>query len=586
MIPILFLPSSSSFATQGIGRLTDALSCVVTEARNGEYELEMTYPLAGVNFGEIGMQSIILAKPNTYDDPQPFRVYSISKPLDGICQINARHISYDLSGIPVLLPTHTEEGQPVPDPITATSAAGAFAALKSHSAAANPFGFRSDITTQASWTLTRPTSFRGIMGGVRGSILDVFGGEYHYNGYTVELLASRGEDRGFTVRYGKNLIDLEQEEECANCVSGVVAFYDSEGEEGGRRQGTVRPTGMNLGYEKILMLDATEEFEETPTVAQLDGLADNYISSHELTAPKVSLTVAFQQLDASVLERVSLCDTAGVYFEALGVQTTAKIVRVRYNTLLERYDELSLGSMRVNLADTIQAAEKKLAESVTPSGMQAAITRATDLITGNKGGYVVMIQDANGEPMELVVMDTPDITTATKVWRWNQSGLGYSATGYAGPYGLAMTSDGSIVADYINAGILQSGDGETFFLDLAGGILRMANPDISFGSAEEGYTQLVTYIDQTEENAESLEEISGYLRYTNGIVTIGDVNSQVALQVRNNRVSFYDTGTARELAYFSNDRLYISDATVTNSLDFGNYRLDTANGGVTFRWVG
>ena len=145
-----------------------------------------------------------------------------------------------------------------------------------------------------------------------------------------------------------------------------------------------------------------------------------------------------------------------------------------------------------------------------------------------------------------------------------------------------MTSDGSIVADFINAGILQSGDGgETFYLDLAGGVLRMKASDLWIGE-----TNLASTIGQVDVNQEEIEAISGYLRYANGIVTIGDTNSKIALTVQNDRLAFVDTAKNKELAWFTNDRLYVPNITITASLDFGNYRIDTSNGGMTFIWVG
>ena len=99
--PRLFPADSTTWTTEGLGVLGDAISCVVTEERNGAYELRMVYPLGGSHFDDIAVRSIILAKPNPFGGAQPFRVYSITKPLNGRCTIRAAHLSYDLSGIPV-----------------------------------------------------------------------------------------------------------------------------------------------------------------------------------------------------------------------------------------------------------------------------------------------------------------------------------------------------------------------------------------------------------------------------------------------------------------------------------------------------
>lgn len=572
MTPILFPSSSSSFTSQGIGRLADALSCEVIEKRNGEYELELTYPTAGAHFEEIKTQMIILAKPNTFDDPQPFRIYQISKPLEGICEINARHISYDLSGVPVVLPNA---------PITATSVGQAFTLMKANSAVTNNFTFTSDISTASQFSINHAASFRSIMGGVEGSLLDVFGGEYHYDGFNVELLAARGADRGFSIRYGKNLTDLEQEEKCSNCYTGVLAYYQSDTDY---VQGTIQTTGLTPGYDRVLVLDLSQDFgESVPTQTQLDDAAQAYIVAHNMIAPEVSITLSFVQLDNSPVERISLCDIVSVYFETLGVEASAKVVETEYNVLENRYERIKVGSVRANLADEIVTSEKVIKSLPTKSSMRAAIDRATELITGNSGGYVVTVMDENGEPQELLVMDTADISTATKVWRWNKGGLGYSSTGYSGNYALAMTSDGEIVADRVKTGTLQSRseDGSEFTLDLDSGTLVAVNPSIYFGA-----DALTDQVAQIGLNKTAIEDISGYLSYSNGIVTIGDSASDVSLVVKNDRIAFKDKGTGDELAYFSNNRLYITDATITNSMDIGDYRIDTSAGGLTFKWVG
>lgn len=565
MTPILFPSSSSSFTTQGIGRLADALSCVVTEERNGEYELEMTYPISGVNFSSIAVQNIILAKPNTFDDPQPFRIYSITRPLEGIVTINARHVSYDLSGVIV------DMG------LTATSAGAALSQMAAHCSGIGNFTFTSDNATTANWYTGAPATFRSMMGGVEGSILDRFGGEYHYDIWEVANMANRGADRGFTIRYGKNLIDIEQEEECANCYTGVKAFWQKDGNT---IESLLVPTGINLGYDRNLLIDATEDFETMPN--DLSAYVEAYIDSHELTSPKVSINLSFQQIDKDYLERVTLCDTVHVYFESLGVDATAKIITTVYDVLRDRYESLKIGSVRTTLADTITTVQKEAAAAPTKSSMQDAIDRATNLLAGVNGGYVVLNRDANGEPYEILIMDSPDINTAQKIWRWNQNGLGYSSD-YGHSYGLAMTSDGQIVADYINTGILQSGDGQSFYLNLTTGELRMKAADIMLGGID-----LSDALTGIADNTSAISEIGNYLNYNSstGIVTIGDTNSEIALKVENDRVAFVDTGSNVELAYFTNDRLMIKDATIINSLDFGNYRLDTQYNGITFRWVG
>ena len=161
------------YATLGSGALGDTISCTVTEQRNGKYELFMTYPINGVRFKDIREGAVIKATPSKGRQPDYFLIYSITKPLSGIIEIRAEHISYQLSHIPVM-------------PFTASNCVGALQGLKNNSAEANPFTFWTDKTTIATYNQTVPASLRSRLGGVQGSILDVYGGEFEFDRYDVK----------------------------------------------------------------------------------------------------------------------------------------------------------------------------------------------------------------------------------------------------------------------------------------------------------------------------------------------------------------------------------------------------------------
>lgn len=428
------------FDSLGLGVLTDCIRCEVTEERNGEYELVMEYPVEGVHFDDLALRCIIWAKPNYTDAPQAFRIYSISIPIDGVVTVDCRHLIYDLSGIPVL-------------PFTATSCAAACAGLISHAAVASPFSISTDVPTIADFEADVPASVRSWFGGKEGSLIDVYGGEWQYDNYSAILKKNRGQDRGVVIRYGKNLIDFEQEKNCEEVYTGVLPYWaDDEGNQ--VRANIIHLTG-SFDYTRILVLDLSPDFEEQPTKAQLTSRANSYITANNIGVPKVSITLDWAQLD----ERVDLCDTVKVVFERIGVETSAKCVRTVWDVLKERYSAIEIGDARTNITDTIAGLEQEAekAQTSVSNPMLRAIANATALITGNSGGYVVMHDgDGDGYPDEILIMDTPDIDTATKVWRWNKNGLGYSASGAQGPYGLAMTSNGAIVADFITTGTLSA----------------------------------------------------------------------------------------------------------------------------------
>lgn len=474
MKPVLFAPTATTFETNGLGKLSDAASCTVKETRNGAFELTLKYPVEGIHYAEIQQRSIILAKPNPVDLEQPFRVYRISKPINGLVTVYAYHISYDLTGIPV-------------SPYSAASVQAALAGFSTYAAVTNPFTFWSDMTASGDFTVKAPASVRSLL----ETVLEVYGGEYKYDKYTVRLYQQRGVNRGVTIRYGKNLTDLKQDENCSNVYTGVYAYY-SDGNGIVETSPKVTPAPGTYDYTRVLPLDLKAEFKEAPTAEALRAAAEQYMSDHNIGVPEVSLNVSFVQLeqtqeykDLALLERVELCDTVTVIFERLGVNATAQVTSTVYNVLIDAYDSVTIGNVRKNVAMTIAEQAQEIAKGPDLTALQAAVIEATELITGNQGGYVVIHSSTGGKtPDEILIMDQPDIESAVQVWRWNKSGLGYSSSGYNGPYGLAMTIDGKINADFITtggmdaaritAGILQSKDGR-FLIDLTANTITMKN---------------------------------------------------------------------------------------------------------------
>lgn len=465
------------FQSHGLGALSDAISCEVEEERNGSYELTMEYPISGVHFSEIEMRSIIVAKPNYLDEPQPFRVYQITKPINGKCTIYARHISYDLSDIPV-------------QPFTAAGIQSALNGLKANAMYdVSDWTLATSRATASPFKVDVPSSIRSWFGGKAGSLLDVYGGEWHYTGKTCRLENSRGADRGVTIRYGVNLTELKQEENCNSCYTGVLAYWSDE--DGNVVQGSVQNVSGTFDYVRIFILDCSEDYDEAPTAAQLNAKAAAYIENNNVGVPQVNLTLNFVMLQG-LLNRVDLCDTVRVVFEKLGVEATAKCIRVRWNVLLDRYEEAEFGDAKSSITDSIIEANNAAVQNAkslreTTTVLQNAIDDAVQKISGNLGGYVIL-HDTNddGYPDELLIMDTDDITTATNVWRWNQQGLMH-ANSYTGTYAnAAITMDGQIVADAITTGTLRgieiiSDDGAGNTIDLVDGAITVESPADAHG---------------------------------------------------------------------------------------------------------
>lgn len=469
MIPILYSRGETDFTHNGLGFLTDIASASVTEERNGVYELSFQYPISGQGYELISNGCIVKAKANETSELQLFKIYKSSKPIRGIVTFSAEHISYALNGLPLA-------GFSI---ASATPQMAMRRALQNTPLTHN-FTAESDIASLNSTTIKTPCSVRGLLGGQEGSILDVWGGEYEFDNFTVILHASRGENNGVTIEYGKNLTDIKQEENISECYTHLMpyAVYNQDDGNGNSREVYVYlpeevlplPTAANLGHEKALIYDFSDTFgdNEVPTAAKLRTRANSFIAHSDLTTPKVNITVSFIQLwqteeykNVAPLERVRLCDIVGVRFSKLGVQASAKVIKTVYDVVAERYQSVTLGDAKSNFADTVnkQTSEITRATALVKSGISQAtaelnnaIRSATDAITGQSGGYVVLNPAHN--PQEILIMDEPDIEDATNVWRWNSAGLGYSSTGYNGTYSTAITYDGKIVADFIAAGTL------------------------------------------------------------------------------------------------------------------------------------
>lgn len=470
MIPVLYQKRASDFENNGIGRLIDAVSCKVVEERNGSYELTLQYPISGVWYSDIHEGNIIKAKANDdINKYQLFRIYKSSKPLKGIVTFYARHISYDLSGYPV-------------KPFSIQHASAQLAVDTAFSNSLLPHPFIADIhilsNMDTPFAVTKPKSLRGILGGDEESILSTWDGEFEFDNFCVRFNEARGTDSGVIIRYGKNLTDAKQERSINDCYTHFFPYATIKAEDT-EQVITLAGDGLieliapeDIGHSKAYTLDITDMFLEDEEINEtnLRIHADEYIATHELGVPAVNITVSLlnvwntpEYAHIAALEQCRLCDTITVYFEDLGINAKAKVIKTEYDSLLERFTKIEVGDVKNTLADTfsniresVRETQKSLSkeEKKTDTVLQSAIDEATKKITGNSGGYVVHFPP--NYPEEILIMDTPDKSTAKRMWRWNSAGLGYSSDGYDGPYGTAITMDGEIVADYITAGTLNA----------------------------------------------------------------------------------------------------------------------------------
>jgi phage-related protein len=562
MIPVLYPRDETEFTSNGLGRLPDCKTISVTEERNGVFELEMVYPITGAHYSDIALGCIVYTTFDHTRDPQPFEVYKRSAPIDGDVTFWAHHISYRLNDIVV-----------TPFSINGT-AAEAMSALKAHGVGNDPFVFTSSLDTALNYKITAPSTIRAMLAGTDGSILDVYGGEYRFDDFNVILTGARGADNGVSIRYGKNMIDITEEKDLAGNYNAVVPYWYSD--EGGL---VMLPEIFLLSDDVALAdsapwtadtaeeitgdtdeafvfdyevrtfqpLDMSSEFNEKPTVSELRDKARTKFSRTDAWKIDENITVSFTQIwdlseyeNVQALQRVGLCDTVTITHPTLGVSATAKVIKTVYDPIKEEYTSVELGKARSTFAETLTSrmTEEIMKQAASKDSMVYAIDKATQMINGGLGGYVVTTTNAEGQPQEILIMDTPDVNTASNVLRINRTGIGFSRTGYQGPFLSAWTIDGRFVADWITsgtlnaqvirAGLLSDALGTNYW-DLDTGEFRLADSTTVGG-------QTITQIAQSAQDA---AEAAAAEALADAVLTINADISDLQSQIDGNIATWY-----------------------------------------------
>ena len=382
MIPILYSKSETQFLSNGLGRLTECISCDVTEERNGIYECEFQYPVTG-RFCKEMMENggVISVTHDNHGDRQAFDIYKFSAPIDGIVTFNAHHISYRLNGIVVT-------------PFEASSCAGALQAIATHSANTNPFTFTTDKSVTAPYILNVPANARGLLAGNSGSILDIYGtGEYEFDMFTVNLHLHRGQNSGATIRYGKNLTDIVNILDKSEIYNAIAPYWTD-----GENTVTLPEVYMAVaGATDIICVpvDLTADFEEKPSVSDLRDDADRYLSNINPTLAHSNITIDFEALwqtteyeDVAVLQAIGLCDTVSIYFPAIGVtQASAKAIKTVYDSLRDKYKSIEFGDPQTTLAESILGKDAKNLGDLGDGKIIGASIITAALIKAAKGEY-------------------------------------------------------------------------------------------------------------------------------------------------------------------------------------------------------
>lgn len=574
MTPILL----SNLNTK-IAFLKDSLRCEVTEERNGIYECVLEYPVAGRDFAEISAGRYIKASPNPTADPQLFKIYSVSKPIMGTVTVNCEHVSYALSRYPIK--------SIAKEKTTALVAMNRIlSAANEHTE--NAYNFSAeycDIDTVTNFG-AGCCSARAALGGIDGSVLDCFGGEYEFDNLKIKLHKARGKDNGITIRYGKNMTEMKLTMSVENSYTGLFPYVINDDQYvylSEIVQHVENKTGIE---ERILFMDFSSYFEneEEKNETNLRKHVTEYLSNNDINAVDGSMTVSMIDLSKTAharlvpsLETVSLCDTVRVINSLMNVTVSMKVIKTVYDSLGEKYVSLELGTPRADFADVIKQTQRTANEALRKASaapdtsaleqkFQDELDDMTKKITGASGGHVVLNPSKN--PQELLLLcDSDKLETVQKLYRWNSAGLSYSPNGYKGPYTAAFLGDDgkliinnvtarSISASLIKAGVITSEDA-SMLIDLDNGKITTKKGDFKAIVNEASYNleylgnncRITSYRNIRLED-DGTETLKGFGASLN-VSTIGSLEPGF-------KIFAYNDNSGGEIASFERTRVNIS----------------------------
>lgn len=609
---------TNDYSTQGEGLLTDITFGKVTGGLTDATSLQMQYPINGVNADLIEENKILLTKINEFQDNQRMRITSVKKSLNGRM--------YDIKAEPIFNDIRRYFVPEVGNKEVVTDPQGAWNLLKAAAVPPVPsrFTYLSDLTSEGRFFIQSANVLEAL-GGTDGSLLDTFGGEYIRDNNTLHAYKQFGDKNVSYLTYGKNIEGLDMEVNIENIVIGIFP-YVSRNVDGVDKLITLDEkilkydTGDTFPNGRIEPVDFSENFEDdvTPTQDQIRALATTYMNqavNSEKSKPLINVKVDFLELshyseyyDFQQLVRIGLGDVVNIYYPPMNVDVESRVIKYEYDMVKGQYSKLELGKVKANfytkLQDNIKDVEDQINNDVDFSGIydaiDDAIQDASDKITGNQGGNVVL--SPSTMPEEILIMDTADKATAKDVLRLNKSGIGFSRDGYNGTYKTAWTIDGQFNADYITAGTLRAINiqgvkisGSVFESAGADFTIRIDNGTISFIKKSDNTTAFTMKAQYPSAGtANSVGFILGDRQGTFSVTKAGDTDFSHAIFFSDSGFSVRNQGKASFDPYWSISSSVESSSpknygTIANhdySSGNGNMEISQGNGGKnTLVWL-
>ena len=515
----IYSSDTIDFTNNGYGFLTDTLSANVIEELNGDYYLSFTYAINGALSEYLVQDNIVRCKVEggTY---QPFRIKRVIKDFTKI-EVYAQHIFYDLLNN-FLLDTS-------PTNLTCQSF-GEWILSKTNFA--TNFTYYSDISDSASARYVRRNPIEAIMGDIENSMINIFGGDIERDNFTIKQLAQRGSSTGERLVIGKNINEIKITIDNTSVITRILplgfdglmlpeVYIDSPILDNYLTPKIAKVEFQNIKYDP--------ESEEEGVYTNIEDayaalrVATNQLFESGVDEPQINVKIDWIELSKTdqykqyeALERLHLGDY--VTAEILGEDYATRIVKTTYNVLTDSVDKFEIGTIQRNIGTSVNLNTQRTEQISPTSILQSAKDSATAQINSAMGGNVIKTRS------DLFIMDTDNPTTATKVWRWNLNGLGYSDTGINGTYKTAMTQDGQIVADMITTGTM-SADRITGLKDVIlneyGAYIHINEDDgsVEFGQTDAQYKLVVdndgvviyqgtTPISYWEQNSFTVEQLN------------------------------------------------------------------------------
>ena len=399
MYPIIYAEKEIEFQTLGYGVLSDCLSCIVSEELNGQYILTMKYPKNGIHAEYLQVRNIIVCQPNSSVERDAFRIVKVNRSMRENITVTAYHLSYDLSGYPVL-------------PATASDLTGAITLLNN---ATSAFTITTDKTSSADFKIDVPSSVRSWFGGKEGSLIDIYGGEWKYNFWDCQLTSKRGQDTGIRIAYGVNIAQYVKESD-DNYYSHVMSYFAKEIDSVLTVvSGDSIAVGATAIIQRTLIRDVSDEFEEAPTVAQLNAKTNAYIQANQtaLLNDSETITVTPELLG---IDNIEIGDTVHVIYD--NEIADSRVVKIDWDVISDKYSKIELGKVKTNIAETIKSLTEGNSGSVSSGGNYLPLSGGTMLGDITMSNNADIYLDSSGSTIEQKLADSANYGTAI---RWNKA---------------------------------------------------------------------------------------------------------------------------------------------------------------------